>query len=577
MPIPPPRPDMSAEALRPSVNGLRVRACRVSREVRGAGRVLDDVSVEVVPGRVTAIAGSSGAGKTVLLQTLAGLVAPTGGEVLHDGAPPGPPGPEFGFVPQEDIIHRELPLRRTLVYAAGLRMEPGTSGGDVLDAVDRVLDTLGLTERARTPVRALSGGERKRASIAVELLTRPRVLFLDEPTSGLDPVTGAALLRTLRTLAEDGTTVVLTTHVLADLLRADQVVFLSTGGEVAYAGEPGTLCEAFGVGTVEEVYEAVAGGVRAEGVERGERGVPEDDAGRPDGPAPDGRTRRERVGAVRQWALLTRRGTALLLHNRLSVAVLAGSPVMIVAMFAVLFRAGAFDPAAPDPGSTAMIMFWIAFGAFFFGLTYGLLQICTELPVLRREWLAGLRIGPYVASKLTTMLPVLAVADALLLVVLRALDRLPAAGWDTYGSLFVSSVLASAAALALGLLASAAVSEPGQATLMLPLLCFPQVLFSGAFVPVPRMTVAGKAISWAMTNRWAFEALGSGVGLESLWRSGGSPAGPPLLASYGESFGHPASRGWVVLAGFALVFLAWTWVVLARKCRDGVARDRAGR
>ncbi|MFF4304532.1 ATP-binding cassette domain-containing protein [Streptomyces sp. NPDC001601] len=567
MSTPHPHPPEPVEAPAPSVNGLRLRARRVSREVRGGGRILNGISVEVAPGQLTVIAGSSGAGKTVLLQTLAGLSVPTEGEVLHDGARPGPPGPDFGFVPQEDIIHRELPLRRTLVYAAGLRMAPGTAAGTVLDTVDRVLETLGLAERAETPVRALSGGERKRASIAVELLTRPRVLFLDEPTSGLDPVTAAALLRTLRTLAEDGTTVVLTTHVLADLLRADQVVFLSAGGEVAYAGEPSALFAAFGVGTVEEVYEAVAGGARVE------RAAIEDDAPA-DGTSPS--VRPPRVGVLRQWTLLTRRGTALMLHNRLSVAVLAGSPVMIVAMFAVLFRAGAFDPAAPDPGSSAMIMFWIAFGAFFFGLTYGLLQICTELPVLRREWLAGLRIGPYVASKLTTMLPVLAVADGLLLVVLRALDRLPAAGWDTYGSLFASSVLASAAALALGLLASAAVSEPGQATLMLPLLCFPQVLFSGAFVPVPRMTVAGKAISWAMTNRWAFEALGSGVGLESLWRAGRSPLGPPLLASYGDSFGHPASRGWVILAGFALVFLAGTWVILVRKCRDGAARSRAG-
>lgn len=319
--------------------------------------------------------------------------------------------------------------------------------------------------------------------------------------------------------------------------------------------------------TVEEVYEAVARGIRVE------RAAPPEVHGT-DTPSPPTPVRR--VGAVRQWALLTRRGTALLLHNRLSVAVLAGSPVMIVAMFAVLFRAGAFDRAAPDPGSTAMIMFWIAFGAFFFGLTYGLLQICTELPVLRREWLAGLRIGPYVASKLTTMLPVLAVADVLLLVVLRALDRLPAAGWGTYGSLFVSSVLASAAALALGLLASAAVTEPGQATLMLPLLCFPQVLFSGAFVPVPRMTGAGEAISWAMTNRWAFEALGSGVGLESLWRTGTSPLGPPLLDAYGDSFGHPASRGWLILAGFAVLFLVVTWAVLVRKCREGAVRSRAG-
>ncbi|MFE9987447.1 ABC transporter permease [Streptomyces sp. NPDC005381] len=398
--------------------------------------------------------------------------------------------------------------------------------------------------------------------------SRPRVLFLDEPTSGLDPVTGAALLRTLRALAEDGTTVVLTTHVLADLLRCDQVVFLAPGGQLAYAGEPAALREAFGVGTVEEVYEAVADGVRVEGT------TPEETPRAGTNSAPP---RGSRVGALRQWALLSRRGTALLLHSRLSVAVLAGSPVMIVAMFAVLFRAGAFDPASPDPGSTAMIMFWIAFGAFFFGLTYGLLQICTELPVLRREWLAGLRIGPYIASKLTTMLPVLAVADALLLLVLRAVDRLPPAGWDTYGSLFVTSVLASAAALALGLLASAAVSEPGQATLMLPLLCFPQVLFSGAFVPVPRMTGAGQAVSWAMTNRWAFEALGSSVGLERLWRTGDSPLGPPLLASYGDSFGHPAARGWLILAGFALLFTTLTWVVLVRRCREGAVRSRDGR
>ncbi|GGN80719.1 hypothetical protein GCM10011579_066550 [Streptomyces albiflavescens] len=564
------RPSPSAAAHGPltPVNGLRVQARRVSQQVRGAGRVLRDVSFDVDPGRLTVIAGSSGAGKTILLQTLAGLRAPAAGEVLHDGAQPGPPGPEFGYVPQEDIIHRELPLRRTLVYAAGLRMPPSTAAETVAARVDRVLEILGLSHRAATPVRALSGGERKRASIAVELLTRPRVLFLDEPTSGLDPVTGAALLRTLRALADDGTTVVLTTHVLADLLRCDQVVFLAPGGEVAFAGEPDALCGAFGAGSVEEVYEAVAEGVR----------VPQAAAAelRPAGPSSTPPPR-ERVGAVRQWALLTRRSAALLLHNRLSVAVLAGSPVMIVAMFAVLFRAGAFDRAAPDPGSTAMIMFWIAFGAFFFGLTYGLLQICTELPVLRREWLAGLRIGPYVASKLTTMLPVLAVADALLLVVLRALDRLPSAGWGTYGSLFLSSVLASAAALALGLLASAAVSEPGQATLMLPLLCFPQVLFSGAFVPVPRMTGAGQAISWAMTNRWAFEALGGGVGLESLWRGGGSPLGPPLLDSYGNSFGHPASRGWLILAVFGLVFMAVTWVVLVRKCREGAVRSRDGR
>ncbi|MFF0739362.1 ATP-binding cassette domain-containing protein [Streptomyces sp. NPDC004111] len=554
--------------------GLRIDAVRISQDVAGAGRVLRDISLDLPPGRVTMIAGSSGAGKTVLLHTLAGLHLPSAGDVLHDGSRPGPPGREFGFVPQEDIVHQELPLARTLGYTAGLRMAPGTPAAELTAAVHRVLAELGLAHRADTPVRALSGGERKRACIAAELLTRPRVLFLDEPTSGLDPVTGAELLSTLRELAASGTTVVLTTHTLADLARADRVVFLSPDGEVAYAGPPQDLCPAFGVSGPEEVYGAVASGARATPAPG--PGGPAPGGAAPD-PAPTAGPPAPGVGAVRQWALLTRRGTALLLHNRLSVAVLAGSPLMIIAMFAVLFRAGAFTPATADPGSTAMIMFWIAFGAFFFGLTYGLLQICTELPVLRREWLAGLRIGPYVASKLTTVLPVLAVADAALLAVLRALDRLPAASWGTYLSLFVTSVLASAAALALGLLASAAVTDPGQATLMLPLLCFPQVLFSGAFVPVPRMTVAGEALSLAMTNRWAFEALGSGIGLETLWRTGGSPLGPPLLQSYGDSFAHPASRGWLLLAGFAVVFLALTWWVLVRKCRQGMARGRAGK
>ncbi|MFJ9376869.1 ABC transporter ATP-binding protein [Streptomyces sp. NPDC101455] len=351
------------------LTGLHLELREVTQEVRGAGRVLDDVSFEVEAGRLVVIAGSSGAGKTVLLQTLAGLQAPTSGDVLHDGAQPGPPGPEFGYVPQEDVIHRELPLRRTLEYAGLLRMP----GGTVSARVTEVLDVLGLAQRADTPVRALSGGERKRACIAAELLTRPRVLFLDEPTSGLDPVTGAALPATLRGLAESGTTVVLTTHVLADLPRCDQVVFLSPGGAVAFVGAPDALLGAFGAETAEDVYAAVAEGKRAEGpapVQRTER---------VSGPLAHGPAR---VGAVRQWALLTRRTTALLVHNRLSVAVFVGSPVMIVAMFAVLFRAGAFDPAAPDPGATAMIMFWIAFGAFFFGLTYGLMR---SAPARTRE------------------------------------------------------------------------------------------------------------------------------------------------------------------------------------------------
>ena len=126
-------------------------------------------------------------------------------------------------------------------------------------------------------------------------------------------------------------------------------------------------------------------------------------------------------------------------------------------------------------------------------------------------------------------------------------------------------LLSSAAALGLGLLISAAVSEPSQATIALPMLCFPQVLFVGAILPVPTMAVVGKWISYAMTNRWAFEALGHSLGVAGLWANGRSPLGPPLLASYGTTFARPVTADWLILGGFTVAFLAATIAVVIRK------------
>ncbi|WP_329130620.1 ATP-binding cassette domain-containing protein [Streptomyces sp. NBC_01476] len=561
---------MGADGLRIDVDGVGQRVGG-GRRSRGRSReTLAGVTLSVAPGELLAVAGASGSGKTTLLELMAGLRSPGAGEVRHDGTEPALLRPALGYLPHGNVMHEDLPLVRALGYAARLRMPARTGAVRLAAAVDDALAAVGLSARAVQRLRTLSEGERRRACIAVELLTRPRVLFLDEPTTGLDPATGAELMGTLRDLAREGVTVVLTTHAPADLARCDRVLFLSPAGRPAYLGGPGGLTAAFGVGTPEEVYGAVARGAERTGEETAVR--------RADPlPGPGHQVEETRsttapeagspLGPFGQWWLLTRRSAELLLRNRPAAAVVAGSPLVIVAMFALLFRPGAFDPAAPSPGSAAMILFWIAFGGFFFGLTYGLLQICAELPVVRRERLTVLRLGPYLLSKAALLMPVLAAADALLLVVLRALDRLPAAGWGTYGSLFTTVLLASAAALALGLLASAAVREPGQATLMLPLLCFPQVLFSGAFVPVPQMAWAGRVLSAAMTNRWAFEALGAGIGLPALWAHGASPLGPPLLASYGDSFGRATWVNWLLLAGFTLLFLAGAWAVLAAKCR----------
>ena len=538
----------------------------VSQQVRTGELILRGISLSIGRGELVAIIGGSGTGKTTLLDTMCGLRPPAAGEVRRDGEQD-----RHGYVPQDDIIHLTLPLRRTLRYTAGLRLPAATTPDQAEHAVTEVLKALELTDRADVPVGSLSGGQRKRASIAAELLTRPGVFFLDEPTSGLDPARGAELMRTLRQLAAEGTTVVLTTHNPLDAERCDRVAVLADHGYLAFFGSPRQACDYFGTGSISEIYERLAGPDPAEAW--GRRFAEFTQAQTRPQPSPPlssdeaavSSSPLRGVGSVRQWLLLTRRNAEILARSRLTLAILLGSPVMVLAMFVVLFKPHAFGPGVPSPGATVMILFWVAFGGFFFGLTYGLLQICTEFAVLRRERFVGLRAGPYVLAKVAVLLPLLAAVDAAFLVVLRALGRLPGAG--DYGAVFGILLLSSAAALGLGLLISAAVSEPAQATIAMPMVCFPQVLFVGAILPVPVMAVVGRWISYAMSNRWAFEGLGHSLGVNRLWADGGSPLGPPLLASYGSTFSHPVAADAAILAGFTVAFLAATCAVIVRRTR----------
>ena len=268
---------------------------------------------------------------------------------------------------------------------------------------------------------------------------------------------------------------------------------------------------------------------------------------------------RRRAGPLRQWAVLTRRNADLLVRNRLTLAVLVGSPALVIGMMAVLFRPGAFATGATSAAEATQTVFWLAFAGFFFGLTYGLLQIVGEMAILRRERMAGLHVTAYVGAKVAVLTPVLLVVAGGMLAVLRALDRLPAASGSVYAALLVTLTLEALAALALGLLASAAVTDVAQATLALPMLCFPQVLFAGAIVPVPDMAAPGRAMSLGLANRWAFESLGRALELDRL--AAALPGTPAHQAAF---TGSPVA-GWVVLAAFVGLLLAATVAVLHRR------------
>jgi ABC transport system ATP-binding/permease protein len=234
---------------------------------------------------------------------------------------------------------------------------------------------------------------------------------------------------------------------------------------------------------------------------------------------------------------------------------------LVTAMMATLFKRGEFDPGGAAGVGPAQIVFWIAFDGFFFGLTYGLLQIVGEMAVFRRERLAGLSVGAYVASKVTALLPVLASVSAVLLVVLRALGRLPATGWDVYALLFATILIEATSALALGLLASAAVSNAAQAALALPMLCFPQVLFGGAIVPVDQMATPGRLMSLALSNRHAFDALGRDLHLDRY------TATLPAMSAYRDTFHGSTTPSLIALASFAVALTVITCWVLDRRSR----------
>jgi hypothetical protein len=383
-------------------------------------------------------------------------------------------------------------------------------------------------------------------------------------------------MSTLGRLAGDGTTVVFTTHNPDDLSHCDRIVVLGRGGRLTFHGTIDDTLAFFGASRITEIYELVAdpsdAGMAAERFARfradAEVARPEPSAATP--PAvPKSRTSvnwsaRWSQG-VRQWAVLSRRNLDVLTHNRLTLAIMLGAPALVIAMFALLFRSSAFDAAQPRAVAAVSITYWMAFAAFFFGLTYGLLQIVTEAAILRRERLVNLGVVPYLLAKITVLVPVLLGVNVAMLVVLRATGRLPEGDAKLYVALTVALLVDAVVALALGLLASAAVADPSHATLALPLLCFPAVLFSGAVLPVAAMAGVGRAISVVTSDRWAFEALGRQLGLEGLLAHDASGHGQQLLAEHGGTFSGSATGPVVAMLLFGVVFLVGTHQAIVRR------------
>lgn len=562
--------------------GVSIDVRGLNQVVKGGKQLLHDINLSILPGEFVAIVGGSGAGKTTLMDAMSGVRPPSSGTVHYNGRDYYENMDLYrnvlGYVPQDDIIHTDLPLRRTFVHAAKLRL-PAVARESLDEIVDETVTELSLGGQVGTRVQQLSGGQRKRSSIGVELLTHPRIFYLDEPTSGLDPATETQMMRLMRRLSDDGSTVLTTTHATKNVMLCDKVVFLARGGYLAYAGSPRRALQYFGAQDFDEIYERLANESTPE--EWAQRFQQSDDyasmlsqqINMESAPQPARKPAASRLRQVvyhpihhfRQFRVLTHRSFDMIARYPANLFALFVQPAVITLLLLALFNDGSFRLGGPNPTPAVETLLVISFAMFFFGVSFGLNEICKEFTIFSRERMVNLGIVPYVLSKVAVLGPFLVLAAVLILAVLRVTSRLPADGISTYLALFLTMVLTEIAGLAIGLMASSAVPSPDVATRLLPVVLLPQALFSGGFVARPAMNVVGQWISAVTVMRWSFEGAGRNLDVNGLMRHASTPAGAQLMSQYGDAFSRNPEQNWIILGAFIVVPLVVACLVLQRR------------
>ncbi|HYH61370.1 MAG TPA: FHA domain-containing protein, partial [Solirubrobacterales bacterium] len=330
----------------------------------GDKTILQRVSVELKPGELVALIGESGAGKSTLMKAMAGVTRPSTGRVSINGESIYSRLTDVGYVPQDDIVHALLTVEEALDYAARLRLPADSTDEDRANAVGDAIAELSLETHAETMVGSLSGGQRKRTSVASEVLGRPGLLFLDEPTTGMDPGLETRMMELFRTLADRTRGVALVTHATKNLALCDRVVVMARGGRAVFDGPPAAALEFFGVEHYDDIYTALAkapdGGWETAAPQR----PAEPAAAETAEPAPAKRPAPQSFG--RQLALLTSRSTKLLVRDRRNLGLLLiQAPVLALAGIA-LFEAGVFELGG-NPGQAIQFLFLAVITVIWFG------------------------------------------------------------------------------------------------------------------------------------------------------------------------------------------------------------------
>ena len=500
--------------------GLEVRDVGFSV---GGKALLQNITMTARPGTVTAIIGGSGAGKTTLSRLIAGYANPSSGSVTFEGhdihTQYASLRTRIGMVPQDDVVHRQLTVNQALGYAAELRLPPDTSKADREQVVAQVLDELGLTQHADTRVDQLSGGQRKRASVALELLTGPSLLILDEPTSGLDPALDLQVMTMLRQLADAGRVVLVVTHSLTYLDVCDQVLLMAPGGKTAFLGPPGQIGEAMGTTNWAHIFAKV--------------GADPDEANRrflarnrpPPAPAessPADLGAPAHTSKSRQFSTIARRQVRLVVADRAYFVFLAVLPFIMGGLALTVPGNTGFGVAAPNsatPDEAAQILTLLSIAAVFMGTALTIRDLIGERPIFRREQAVGLSTGAYLSAKIMVFCVFASIQAAITTVMVILGKGAPTESVVLVGNptfeLFVTVAATCVASAILGLVLSSIARSNEQIMPLLVVSLMLQLVLAGGLIPVTGRIFLDQ-LSWVVPSRWGYAASASTVDLRAL-------------------------------------------------------------
>lgn len=481
-------------------------------------RILQAASLHIRPSEFVCIIGSNGAGKSTLINILAGRTLPSEGAVLLNGVDLHENfqalKQDIAFVPQQDVLHEQLTLRQALDYAAQLRLPPDTTAVQRRAVVSEAARSVDLFDRLDQRIGALSGGQKKCASLASEILNHPSLLFLDEVTSGLDESTDWEIMRLLRRLADEGMTIVVVTHTLANVVEfCDKVVCMGRGGHPTFVGTPPEVLQFFSVRRLGQVFNRIEERGAADWRVRFEQRTGVAAVRQPstvlrsDQPTPDARVRRTALVAMRriarQGAILLHRNITLLLADRRTLVMAAVQSLLIGGLIGYAF--GRFGEGQERVNAENALLLLLGLSAIWLGCNAASKEIVGDVAIYRRERDINLSTAAFIGAKylISGVFTVLQLAVVYGLVAVLA-EGIPGNRLEQFMLLTIGAM----AGTAIGLLISAIANTRDQAITIVPLALVPQLLLAGVLVPkLPHL--AESLAKVAVSGYWLTEAMKS--------------------------------------------------------------------